>query len=299
MVRAALHVGDAVALELLLERSRPPPGRVLPALVGQDLARGAIVGDPPRERLHHERALLVMRHHEAHEIARVVVYEGRHVHALLAAQEEREEIRLPQLVGLRALEPAWRGLRPAPALRARRLRLDAFLLEHPPYRRFRGPDPEEALHHIADATAARKGLRRLRREHRLAPRVGLARTDPARARPPRTRLEHLRTALPVLAAPLGERRIGNVQPPRHLADADSLIDDHRRRGLHQVQRPRLARRLASCCLPFRVHFVRSFRAPMCSPIEGEVLGIYAPVQPRIRWFAAHAILVRRYIRFPP
>jgi hypothetical protein len=69
MVRPALHVRDAVPPELLLEGGRAAPRRVLPPLVGQDLARHPVVGNTACERLHHERALLVVRHHEAHDVA--------------------------------------------------------------------------------------------------------------------------------------------------------------------------------------------------------------------------------------
>lgn len=73
MVRAALHMLDALASELLLEPRHAPPGRVLPALVGQDLPRRAVLGDTPGQGLHHEFAPLVVGHDEAHQIAGVVV----------------------------------------------------------------------------------------------------------------------------------------------------------------------------------------------------------------------------------
>ena len=68
-MRSALHVVDPLAAKLLLEPRLPAPGRVLAPLIGQDLARHPIVGDRARERLQHERAPLVVRHHQAHEIA--------------------------------------------------------------------------------------------------------------------------------------------------------------------------------------------------------------------------------------
>ena len=45
MMRPALDVPDAVALELGLELGITPPAGVLPALVGQDLARHAVLGN--------------------------------------------------------------------------------------------------------------------------------------------------------------------------------------------------------------------------------------------------------------
>jgi hypothetical protein len=46
VMRAALHVADAVAAKLFFEPCFPAPGGVLAPLVGQDLARGAVVGNP-------------------------------------------------------------------------------------------------------------------------------------------------------------------------------------------------------------------------------------------------------------
>ena len=45
MMRAALHMLDAVALQLRLELGRTTPGGVLAALVGEDLPRRAVLGD--------------------------------------------------------------------------------------------------------------------------------------------------------------------------------------------------------------------------------------------------------------
>lgn len=49
MMRPALHVRDAVALKLRLELGASAPGGVLPALVRQDLPRGAVLGDATGE----------------------------------------------------------------------------------------------------------------------------------------------------------------------------------------------------------------------------------------------------------
>lgn len=95
MVRPALHMADAVALELGLELGVAPPAGVLAALVGQDLARRPVLGNTSRERLQHQTALLVVRERQTHQIARVVVQECRHVHPLVLPEQEREQVRLP------------------------------------------------------------------------------------------------------------------------------------------------------------------------------------------------------------
>jgi hypothetical protein len=103
-MRPALHVRDAVALKLRLELRAPPPGGVLPALVGEDLPRRPVVCDAARERFEHQHASLVMRHRQAHQIPGVIVQERRHIDPLVPPQKERKEVRLPQLVRLRPLE---------------------------------------------------------------------------------------------------------------------------------------------------------------------------------------------------
>jgi hypothetical protein len=46
MMWAALHMRDPMALQLRLELGAAAPGGVLPALIGQDLPRRAVIGDP-------------------------------------------------------------------------------------------------------------------------------------------------------------------------------------------------------------------------------------------------------------
>jgi hypothetical protein len=55
MLRATLHVPDALATEPLLELCLAPPGGVLPSLIGEELARRTEVRDSALERFEHER----------------------------------------------------------------------------------------------------------------------------------------------------------------------------------------------------------------------------------------------------
>jgi hypothetical protein len=114
MVRPALDVPDAVPAELLLKARLPAPGRVLPPLVGQDLARGPVVGDPARQGLEDQGRPLMVREDTGHDVARVIIEERRHPDALVPAQAKGKEVRLPELVGLRPLEAPLRraGLGP-------------------------------------------------------------------------------------------------------------------------------------------------------------------------------------------
>jgi hypothetical protein len=138
MVRPALHMCDAVALKLGLELGRSAPGGVLPTLIGEDLPRRAVLCDPARERLQHQHASLVMRHRQAHQVTGVIVQERRHIDPLVPPQQEREQVRLPQLVRLGTLEVLHSLL--APYSLRRRLCLDALGSQHPSYRRLGSTD---------------------------------------------------------------------------------------------------------------------------------------------------------------
>jgi hypothetical protein len=104
VVRAALDVTDTLAMELGLEVGVPTPGDVLASLIRQDLTWSAVLGNPTSQSFKHERRTLVMRHHQRHEVPRVVVHEGGHVQTLVPPQKKREDVRLPELIRLRALE---------------------------------------------------------------------------------------------------------------------------------------------------------------------------------------------------
>ncbi len=159
VVRPALDVTDALTLQLVLEVSGPPPSRVLPALVGEDLARRPVLRDRPRQGLQHQGAALVVRDDQGHEVARTVVHEGGHVDALVPPQQEGEDVALPELVRLRALEaPLQLHLR-----RRRRLLLQqTFLVQNPTHRRLRNAYPLEPGQHVADLPRAVIGVRALR-----------------------------------------------------------------------------------------------------------------------------------------
>lgn len=68
MMRAALHMLDAMTLQLRLELGRAAPGGVLPTLIGQDLPRRSVLGDTTRERFEHQHASLVVRDRKTHQV---------------------------------------------------------------------------------------------------------------------------------------------------------------------------------------------------------------------------------------
>lgn len=130
VLRPALDVPDPLAAELKLEVRLTSPGRVLAALVGQDLPRRAVRGDAAAQRLHHELRALMVRQRVRDDEARVIVHEGGQVEPLVTPQKKREDVRLPKLVRLRSLESA-HGMF---ALFGRRSRLqEPRLMKHSPH----------------------------------------------------------------------------------------------------------------------------------------------------------------------
>src|SRR5262245_26675057 len=108
MTRTALDVLDVVLPQSLFEVRPASPRGVLRAVVRQYFARCPESRHSALESLQHELLALVVRECVAHDEARVVVHEGRHVQSLVASQQEREDVRLPELIGLSALEaPRW------------------------------------------------------------------------------------------------------------------------------------------------------------------------------------------------
>lgn len=235
-MRPALHVPNPLAPKLLLEPRRAAPGRVLASLIGQDLPRHPVVGNAPRQRLQHQGTPLVVRHHQAHQVARVIIQEPHDVYPLVPPQQEREQIRLPQLVGLGPLKaPLLRpGLGPGRIGLARQ----PLLLEHPAHRRVRRANAKEALHHIANAPAARLRLRPLHLQHRLAPRIALDCTGSCRGAAGRPRLQRSPPAAPIPPHPLQERRVRNLQLTRHPECRHLRLHHHRGGRVHHVLRPR-------------------------------------------------------------
>jgi hypothetical protein len=203
MVRPALHMRDPVPLQLRFELRAPAPRRVLPALIRQDLPRRPIVSDAACERLQHQHASLVMRHRQTHQVPGVIVQERRHVNPLVPSQQEREQVRLPQLVGLGALEVMDLHLPAHPTLG--RLWLDALGSQHSPHGSLGRADSEEPAHHIADTAAAEARSLRLRCQNRLRSLIG--RLLQVRVQGGLPDLQRFFSMLPIRLHPLDRRRV--------------------------------------------------------------------------------------------
>lgn len=116
MLRPALDVPNPFTTQLVLEVGLASPCGVLTALVREDFTRRPIRSDAAPQRLHHEVRLLMMREVVRDDVARVVVHERCEVQALVATEQEREDVRLPELIRLCALEASRRMLAWPPRL---------------------------------------------------------------------------------------------------------------------------------------------------------------------------------------
>lgn len=151
MLGTTLDVADSTLSQQLLELCLTAPRRVLPTLIRQYLPRRTEVCHAPLQRLDDQRGLLVVGQGPRDQESRVVVHERRHVHPLLASQEEGEDVRLPELVRLCPLEPTRRRRSPF-VLRPCR-RDQAFLVEDPTHLVLRDPERLEALEEVMNAAA--------------------------------------------------------------------------------------------------------------------------------------------------
>jgi hypothetical protein len=157
VLRPTLEVPDPILAQPLLKLRLSAPGSVLPPLVRQDLLRSAKGRDPSLQRFQHDRPFLMVRQRESHDETRVVVHEGRQIEPLMASEQKREDVRLPQLIRRRALE-APRGALPAVHGPGHRRGLHPRLRQDASHRTRRHPQRFESLHQIADPPCAVLGI---------------------------------------------------------------------------------------------------------------------------------------------
>jgi len=105
MLRPALEVRHAILLQLRLETRGAAPRGILTAIVGEHLLGRLELGD--RLPIHFDDGLGRRTAEQicADEEARIIIQEGHHV-GIAPAQPERENIRLPHLIGRGPLEEA-------------------------------------------------------------------------------------------------------------------------------------------------------------------------------------------------
>lgn len=227
MLRPRLHVRDPFAAQFALEVRLAPPRRVLPTLIGEDLARRTVARDPATQRLHHELAPLVVRDRVRHEEARVIVHERRHVEPLVSTEEEREDVRLPELVRLRALEATHRMI--ARAAMACRLDQSGFV-QHATHFVLVHAERLEPREHVADPPRAPLGMLSTRLEHRIAPRGRCDRGGRSTRRRRLDRHERILSAPLVQTQPVRDRRRRDPERRRR-------PDDRRTAFRHRLHNP--------------------------------------------------------------
>jgi hypothetical protein len=105
VVRPALQVVHPILAELGLEPGGPAPAGELPALVGEQLLRDAVLRHRPAIDLQDVLCRLAAEDVQSHHVAGVIVEEADEV-GVLAAQAEGEDVGLPELIRRGALEEA-------------------------------------------------------------------------------------------------------------------------------------------------------------------------------------------------
>ncbi len=205
MLRSAPDVLDAHPLEHLFELRLAPPHRVLPPVVRQYLGGLPVRGNAALEGFHHQRRFLVMRERVSHHKPAVVIHEHAHVQPLGSPQPKREDVRLPQLVGHRPLEPPRQVL----ARNLGRWRLDqSLVVQDPSHRLLRDAQCLEPRQHIADAPRAPALVLLLQRDHLFALHgVHRVRRLPRPVRRCSARLEPVRPAFAKCLHPFRHRRL--------------------------------------------------------------------------------------------
>ena len=285
MVRAALDVFDALPLQLRLELGLTAPRRVLAAVVGERLLRNAEGSDALFEGLHHQRRLHVVRDGVTDDEAAVVVHEHRHVEPLMLAQQEREDVRLPQLVRRRALEARLWSRR---VLYFRRLLLEqALLVKNPPHRRRRHADAFEARQDVSDPPSAKCGVLPLHLHHPLPPRV----RTPGDRRLPLRRRQRVHPAASELPDPLRHRGVAHAEQLRDVAHARAQLDDLTHRSLSHLRRAPLVA-LPRLCPSFPTH-LSLLVIVRVAEIEAQVLGGFSSAQTLNNWRAVQSATAAR------
>ena len=168
MLRSAFDMGHPVLLQFGLEPARPPPRRILTAIIGQHFLRRLVLthGDPIN--LDHGCRRGTAEQVRPHHVPRVIVEERDEVR-ILPSQPEGEDVGLPELIRCRPLEEPGPG-QVAPSLRPLLVHQPGFM--QPGANRFgTARQPKHPPQHLGDPLHAPARLRFFEfhdpRRHRL------------------------------------------------------------------------------------------------------------------------------------
>lgn len=151
VMRPGLDVGHAVLLEFRLKAAGAPPSRVLAAVVSEHLLRWLILADGDAIHLDDRRSRGTAEQVRPHDEARVIIQEGDEV-GVTAAEPEREDVRLPHLIGRGPLEEA--GPDHVPLLGRRSFRHQLGLVQMPADGLGTGREEEPTAEPLTDALDA-------------------------------------------------------------------------------------------------------------------------------------------------
>lgn len=296
VLRPALHVADALPPKLHLEVRLTAPRGVLTPVVRQYLLRRPVRRDPPSQRLQHQLRTLMMRERVGHDEPRVVIHERGQVQPLLPPQQEREDVRLPQLIRLRALESSHRVL----ALHTRLARLDEpRLVQDRAHLRLRDSERLEPRKRVPDP--ARPQLRVLLPQRHDRRALRFLRQRPLRRHRPRLRLQRLRTSLPVRAHPLRHRRGRQLERAAHPPEWQLSVHDqlcHLQSKLVRVRGfgPRPLTRRRPSDRPTSTLSLLSSPLHQDLRLRWVLLGVFYPSTSPLNWCAQHPVRVDQAIR---
>ena len=273
VLRPAGDMRNSVLPQPLFEFGHAAPGPVLPALVGEDLARLAVRCDATLQGLDHQRGALMVRQQVRGHEARVVVLEADQVQPLVTSEQEGEDVRLPHLVGLGALEAPRRTRTPVTDCRLRCQQ--SRLVENSPHGGRRHSDGLEAAQQIADLAHPLSRIFLLGRHDPVANRVSrLSRTR----RPPWPLRDERVWAIETDAAdPVGQRYPRQAERLRHQVRRLALLQDFSDRQLLQL----LGVGAPAASLAFST---RALQRGACA-----VATAHAPLRPLARLFARPSV----------
>ncbi len=174
-----------------------------------------------------------MRQDQGHHEPGTVVQERGHVDPLVPPQQKREQIRLPELVRLRALKPP----RGRPGLRPRqgRRRAQALRVQDPPHRALRHAQGVKPLEDVPDPPGPDLRVRPPDRHHGLPSRLGPRRGNRERRR---HREQPVHPACPIPTHPQDRRVRADPAGPRHRRQSQPLLDHRPGHPQSDFQGPR-------------------------------------------------------------
>ena len=155
MLRPRLEVLHAILLQHRFEAASAAPSGILPAVVGQHLFGRLILADGHAIHFNHRCRRGAAEQIRSHDEPRVIIHEGDEV-GVTSAQPEREDVRLPHLIGRGPLKEP--GPDHVPLLDRRRIGHQIGGMQPLAHRLRAGRQQEPPTQHLADSLDAERGI---------------------------------------------------------------------------------------------------------------------------------------------